>query len=86
MLTWTPSVLSFHTEKREREMAGSNEINLNKCKGNWIWEHAKLKARMQTLQRNMRYPPMASNFRYIQGQRRRMADCRRYSMLLVSIR
>ncbi|KAK8346406.1 hypothetical protein V6Z12_A07G213100 [Gossypium hirsutum] len=54
MLTWTPSVLSCHTEKREREMAGSNEINLNECKGNWIWEHAKLKARMQTLQRNLR--------------------------------
>ncbi|KAK5771725.1 hypothetical protein PVK06_047967 [Gossypium arboreum] len=35
--------------------------------GNWTWEHAKLKARMQTLQRNLRYPPMASNFRYIQG-------------------
>ncbi|TYH91527.1 hypothetical protein ES332_A13G122100v1 [Gossypium tomentosum] len=37
------------------------------AEGNWTWEHAKLKARMQTLQRNLRYPPMASNFRYIQG-------------------
>ncbi|TYJ11909.1 hypothetical protein E1A91_A11G310400v1 [Gossypium mustelinum] len=54
---------------REREMAGSNEINLNECKGNWTWEHAKLKARMQTLQRNLRCPPMASNFRYIQDKK-----------------
>ncbi|KAB2059476.1 hypothetical protein ES319_A11G306500v1 [Gossypium barbadense] len=50
-------------------MAGSNEINLNECKGNWTWEHAKLKARMQTLQRNLRCPPMASNFRYIQDKK-----------------
>ncbi|KAK5846270.1 agamous-like MADS-box protein AP1 isoform X4 [Gossypium arboreum] len=31
----------------------TDEIQQN---GNWTWEHAKLKTRMETLQRNLRYP------------------------------
>ncbi|TYJ21972.1 hypothetical protein E1A91_A08G097800v1 [Gossypium mustelinum] len=85
--------------------------------GNWTWEHAKPKARMETLQRNLRINLWLNQFlsfrkrtkhcknrititrkidiklyhsyqsltislitMFSKGQRRRMADCRRYSM------
>ncbi|KAB2075140.1 hypothetical protein E1A91_A07G209900v1 [Gossypium mustelinum] len=54
------AALKSHSEaERRRERINAHLDTLRTLlpyreKGNWIWEHAKLKARMQTLQRNLR--------------------------------
>ncbi|TYI23859.1 hypothetical protein ES332_A06G194500v1 [Gossypium tomentosum] len=64
-------VMRTHGVKQQREIVKRTPMNQLEpvFEGNWTWEHAKLKARIQTLQRNLGYPPMASNFRYIQDKK-----------------
>ncbi|TYH12620.1 hypothetical protein ES288_A06G081900v1 [Gossypium darwinii] len=64
-------VMRTHGAKQQRETIKRTPMNQLEpvFEGNWTWEHAKLKARMQTLQRNLGYPLMASNFRYIQDKK-----------------